>query len=86
MPDGQLAIAPERAGDVSFDVRPLEPGMRLAIIGTSDDVLAVASDGTYPISLPGPGCFVVTVAWGDDVSNGHYTGLAESEPGLRGLG
>ncbi|MDQ3468347.1 MAG: hypothetical protein M3487_01000 [Actinomycetota bacterium] len=86
VPAGELVIDPDRPGEAWVDVRPLEPGMRLAGIEVSRVVLSAASDGTYPVSLPGPGCFVVTVGWGDDVGDGTFTGLAESEPGTCGLG
>jgi hypothetical protein len=82
VPARELAIAAEPKGSVSVDVRPLEPGMRLAVIGPSSDVLAAASDGTYPLTLPHPGCFVVTVGWSVDDRSGEFTGLAESERGL----
>jgi hypothetical protein len=82
VPARELAIAAGPKGSVSVDIRPLEPGMRLAVIGPSSDVLAAASDGTYPITLPHPGCFVVTVGWGVGDRDGHFTGLAESERGL----
>jgi hypothetical protein len=82
VPARELAIAAEPKGSVSVDIRPLEPATRLNAIGPSSDVLAAARDGTYPITLPHPGCFVVTVGWIVGDRDGHFTGLAESERGL----
>lgn len=85
-PEGELAISIDPDGATSVDIQPLEPGLRLANIRPSSDILAVASNGTYPIALPGPGCFVVTVGWRLEERDGQYTGLAESEPGDCHLG
>lgn len=76
-----LAVAPHPDADISIDIRPLEPRMRLASNTPSNDVLAAANDGTYPISLPGAGCFAVTVDWHIDGRDGRYTATAESTPG-----
>jgi hypothetical protein len=84
--DGELAIATGFQAAVSIDIRPFKPPVRLAAISTSPDILAAASDGTYPVALPGNGCFVVTVAWSVDITEtsgreGKYTGLSETQPG-----
>jgi hypothetical protein len=81
-PTRDLAIATDTDGSVSVDIRPLKPGMRVATSGPSRDVLAAVSDRTYPLALPGPGCFVVTIGWRGENRVGQFTGLAESQRGL----
>lgn len=84
--DGELAIATGFQAEVSVDIRPFEPPMRLTAINPSPDILAAASDGTYPVAVSGTGCFVITVAWSADITEtsgreGMYTGLSETHPG-----
>lgn len=81
---GELRIAAPGSGAVSVDIRSLEPGTRLAGIRPSADVLTIDSAGTYPISIPGNGCFVITVGWIAGERSAQFTGLAESSAGLCG--
>ncbi len=62
-------------------MQPLEPGLRLADVAPTRDV-PPADHGTYPITLPGAGCFVVTVGWNGDNRTGQFTGLAETHRSL----
>lgn len=80
VPDRDLAISADPDGTVLYDVRRLRSHMRLANIDPSLAPVA-ANDGTYGVSLPGPGCFVVTVYWQLDGRDALYTGLAETDTG-----
>ncbi|MGI9053776.1 MAG: hypothetical protein ACR2HQ_14220 [Ilumatobacteraceae bacterium] len=81
VPLGELAIVPDTVGAISVDVHPLTPDLRLAFLDTSPEVLGAANDGRYPVTLPGRGCFVVSVGWSADGRSAAFTGLAESPAG-----
>jgi len=82
---GELSVFANVVGAFSVDISPLETGLRLASIEPSPDVLSSASDGSYVLSLPGPGCFVVTVGFVDEGRHGRFTGLAESDVDACGI-
>ncbi|MEJ7561637.1 MAG: hypothetical protein WKF45_03830 [Ilumatobacteraceae bacterium] len=77
VPTGRLALWMSARGRVDVDVRPLRRQMRLAVIDPRGRV-EPAADRSYPITLPGRGCFAVTVHWVADGRDGLFTGLAES--------
>jgi hypothetical protein len=77
-PGGSLAIAVDQPGDVSVDVRPLDGVGRLADLAPAGDVLTAAADGTYPISLPGVGRYVITVGWWAGERGGQFVAVAEA--------
>jgi len=77
VPSGRLALWVSARGRVDVDVRPLRRQMRLAAIDPRVRVER-AADVSYPIPLPGRGCFAVTVDWVADGRDGRFTGLAES--------
>ena len=76
---GELSVVGNVVGEFSVDIRPLEPGLRLASIEPSPDVLSSSEDGSYVLALTSPGCSVVTVGFLGEGRNGRFTGLVESE-------
>ncbi|MGI9029832.1 MAG: hypothetical protein ACR2HP_07580 [Ilumatobacteraceae bacterium] len=85
-PDGGLAIAADLVGRLSVGIEPLVPDQRLANLAPGAEVPASADDGTYPVALPGPGCFVITVGWSSDGRSGQFVGLAETALGACATG
>ena len=75
--DGRLEVAVDQSADVTVDVRLLQPDTALATIDPGGQALS-ASDGAYPLVLPGSGCFVVTIGFNTDTRSGQFTALATS--------
>lgn len=81
-PDGTVKVTVDGngEGDVMHDVRPLEP--TLAVGGIKPAIAAtVDSDGAYPVTLPGGGCFVVTIGWQAEGRSAKFTSLVETVSG-----
>ena len=78
-PDGTINVTVDGDGELVQDVQPFEPTMVVAGIKPTTAVTA-DSDGSYPVTLPGAGCFVVTIGWQAEGRTGQFASLVETSP------
>jgi hypothetical protein len=82
-PDGNIRVTVDALGEVVQDVQTLEP--TTAIGSIKPKTLATADNyGKYPVTMPGTGCFVVTIGWQAEGRRAQFASLMESAPGLCG--